>query len=447
MTLKAKLHILIFTWTIIILLVGNLAVYLLFVEMIKDKKENSLEYIASTIENQGIPKSDADEAVIQKLLPEDSLVRIIAPTNEIKFEYTNESDYSKIPASFSPQAEYTYDSYDGDDVIVFVRPILAAGDVTASIQVISDFEDEREDIQDLLYVLLTVSGILLVISILLSFLASSLFLRPLAQFIKTMEDIRISRNFKRISINDKNSKEMNQVAQTFNAMIEQLEEQFEKQEQFVSNASHELRTPLTIIESYASLLKRWGREDEEVLKESIDAIHQEALGLKAMIKQLLELARYEEQMTLPLSDLNAVDIGKKTINRLKGFTNRPIHLLVKEDSIPVFANEQALIQVLTILADNALKYSEDKVEIKIDKDKNKTTLQVIDYGVGIPKEDLPHVFDRFYRVDKARQRSAGGVGIGLSIAHTLVEKMEGQISIQSELEKGTIITLAFKAQS
>ncbi|MEC1716812.1 sensor histidine kinase [Schinkia azotoformans] len=447
MTLKAKLHILIFTWTIIILLVGNLAVYLLFVEMIKDKKENSLEYIASTIENQGIPKSDADEAVIQKLLPEDSLVRIIAPTNEIKFEYTNESDYSKIPASFSPQAEYTYDSYDGDDVIVFVRPILAAGDVTASIQVISDFEDEREDIQDLLYVLLTVSGILLVISILLSFLASSLFLRPLAQFIKTMEDIRISRNFKRISINDKNSKEMNQVAQTFNAMIEQLEEQFEKQEQFVSNASHELRTPLTIIESYASLLKRWGREDEEVLKESIDAIHQEALGLKAMIKQLLELARYEEQMTLPLSDLNAVDIGKKTINRLKGFTNRPIHLLVKEDSIPVFANEQALIQALTILTDNALKYSEDKVEIKIDKDKNKTTLQVIDYGVGIPKEDLLHVFDRFYRVDKARQRSAGGIGIGLSIAHTLVEKMEGQISIQSELEKGTIITLAFKAQS
>ncbi|EKN67796.1 HAMP domain-containing sensor histidine kinase [Schinkia azotoformans] len=447
MTLKAKLHILIFTWTIIILLVGNLAVYLLFVEMIKDKKENSLEYIASTIENQGIPKSDADEAVIQKLLPEDSLVRIIAPTNEIKFEYTNESDYSKIPASFSPQAEYTYDSYDGDDVIVFVRPILAAGDVTASIQVISDFEDEREDIQDLLYVLLTVSGILLVISILLSFLASSLFLRPLAQFIKTMEDIRISRNFKRISINDKNSKEMNQVAQTFNAMIEQLEEQFEKQEQFVSNASHELRTPLTIIESYASLLKRWGRENEEVLKESIDAIHQEALGLKAMIKQLLELARYEEQMTLPLSDLNAVDIGKKTINRLKGFTNRPIHLLVKEDSIPVFANEQALIQVLTILADNAFKYSEDKVEIKIDKDNNKTTLQVIDYGVGIPKEDLPHVFDRFYRVDKARQRSAGGVGIGLSIAHTLVEKMEGQISIQSEPEKGTIITLAFKAQS
>lgn len=103
--------------------------------------------------------------------------------------------------------------------------------------------------------------------------------------------------------------------------------------------------------------------------------------------------------------------------------------------------------MLTILADNALKYSEDKVEIKIDKDKNKTTLQVIDYGVGIPKEDLPHVFDRFYRVDKARQRSAGGVGIGLSIAHTLVEKMEGQISIQSELEKGTIITLAFKAQS
>lgn len=447
MTLKAKLHILIFTWTIIILLVGNLAVYLLFVEMIKDKKENSLEYIASTIENQGIPKSDADEAVIQKLLPEDSLVRIIAPTNEIKFEYTNESDYSKIPASFSPQAEYTYDSYDGDDVIVFVRPILAAGDVTASIQVISDFEDEREDIQDLLYVLLTVSGILLVISILLSFLASSLFLRPLAQFIKTMEDIRISRNFKRISINDKNSKEMNQVAQTFNAMIEQLEEQFEKQEQFVSNASHELRTPLTIIESYASLLKRWGREDEEVLKESIDAIHQEALGLKAMIKQLLELARYEEQMTLPLSDLNAVDIGKKTINRLKGFTNRPIHLLVKEDSIPVFANEQALIQALTILTDNALKYSEDKIEIKINNEQNKTIFQVIDYGVGIPKEDLLHVFDRFYRVDKARQRSAGGIGIGLSIAHTLVEKMEGQISIQSELEKGTIITLAFKAQS
>ncbi len=271
-------------------------------------------------------------------------------------------------------------------------------------------------------------------------------LAPIQALTDTMKRIKM-RGFKERVPQDKNQKdEIADLSNVFNEMMDDVEMSFQKQKQFVEDASHELRTPISILEGHLKLLNRWGKNDPEVLEESLKASQQEVERLKMLVYELLELTRLEsdrlevvEDLTEPVSVVE--DVIKKFTLLHPDFTFSFINQL--QEPAKVAIAERHLEQVLIILIDNAVKYSSQSstVEVITDKNDNQFTVSIKDYGIGVPQEDLQKIFDRFYRVDKARSREKGGQGLGLSIAKRMVDNYNGSIVADSVEGEWTMITV------
>ncbi|WP_195572834.1 sensor histidine kinase, partial [Paenibacillus sp. 1001270B_150601_E10] len=274
-------------------------------------------------------------------------------------------------------------------------------------------------------------------------LLSRLILKPLSDMIATMKHIERSNQFIRLEHRQSTRDELSQLATTFNTMMDKLEDNYEKQQQFVSDASHELKTPLTVIESYASLLKRWGANDPDILNESIEAIYAESIRMKEMTLQMLDLARHENDSPLELTDVHLLELAKELKNLLETTYQRDIQLYPHQ-TIEVCADRLKLKQLLLILLNNAIHYSNGTIEIHFGLKEDQPYIAVKDYGIGIPKESLPYIFDRFYRVDRARSRDTGGTGLGLSIAKRIADAHDAVLSIESTEGEYTCFTLWFK---
>lgn len=267
--------------------------------------------------------------------------------------------------------------------------------------------------------------------------------RPITALTNTMNNIQQNGRFQKLPISEQSKDELNQMGMTFNDMMALLEENYLKQEEFVSNASHELKTPLTIIRSYAKLLERQGMENREVAEESITAIRSETSRMTTLIEQLLMIARRSETIAeIEDTDLNGL-LSETTVS-LKRSYDRDFILQTDNKPIIVQTDPAKLKQLLYILLDNARKYSSDRIEISATKD-DAVTVQIRDYGEGIPKESLPFVFDRFYRVDQARNRGTGGFGLGLSLAKQLADALKLKLEIESIEKLGTTITITFSS--
>lgn len=215
----------------------------------------------------------------------------------------------------------------------------------------------------------------------------------------------------------------------------------EKQKQFVSDASHELKTPLTIIMNYADFLRRHGLKNKEMADEAINAIDSEATRMQKLTQTLLDLATLENESFLEMNELNLVPLCQSVLKQMKQVYRREIKLHFEENQILTRADELKIKQVIIILLDNAIKYSKDKIDIFIEKDQQHATLRVKDYGIGIPQEEVNHIFERFYRVDKARTRKTAGSGLGLNIAKSIMRLHKGEIKITSKEGTGTTVEL------
>ena len=231
------------------------------------------------------------------------------------------------------------------------------------------------------------------------------------------------------------------IENAMNSLISRMRESNRQQARFVNDASHELRTPIAVIQGYANMLSRWGREDEKVLDESITAIKNESDNMKHLVEQLLFLARGDAGRTA----INKEKISLNGIIRevyeesLMIDENHVYRLKCPEEDIFVCADENLIKQCIRILVDNAAKYTKENDEIILSagvKD-SKGFLQVQDSGIGMKEADIEHMFERFYRADEAR--SYNGTGLGLSIAKWIVDKHEGYFEIVSREELGTRI--------
>lgn len=271
-------------------------------------------------------------------------------------------------------------------------------------------------------------------------------LAPIQALTDTMKRIKM-RGFKERVPQDKNQKdEIADLSNVFNEMMNDVEMSFQKQKQFVEDASHELRTPISILEGHLKLLNRWGKNDPEVLEESLKASQQEVERLKMLVYELLELTRLESDRLEVVEDLIepvsvVEDVIKKFTLLHPDFTIAFINNLKEPAKVAIA--ERHLEQVLIILIDNAVKYSSDSktVEVITGNNDNQFTVSIKDYGIGIPQEDLQKIFDRFYRVDKARSREKGGQGLGLSIAKRMVDNYNGSIVAESIEGEWTTITV------
>ena len=250
----------------------------------------------------------------------------------------------------------------------------------------------------------------------------------------------------RIQVDDM-QEELKNVAVAINGMLNRINESYATQARFVSDASHELRTPIAVIQGYANLLDRWGKEDETTLSESVSAIKDEAANMKELVEQLLFLARGDSNRISLIEervDLNV--LIDEVVGEMRLLGNKH-SFKVSADGAVVLADRALIKQALRILTDNAIKYTDMDGEITIsaERESSLVRLSVTDNGIGISPNILPHVFDRFVRADESRARATGGAGLGLSIAQWIAARHNGHLEVLSREGIGTRITLSLPA--
>jgi len=276
-------------------------------------------------------------------------------------------------------------------------------------------------------------------------------LKPIHVMTEEVKSLSTSDLSERLQVNGTRD-ELKDLALTFNGMMDEIEESYGKQRQFVSDASHELRTPIAVIKGYADLLNRWGKDDPEVLTEGIEAIRSETDFMQSLVESLLFLARRDRgTLKMEMSEFSLSELMEE-ITKETRMIDKTHEIDGRFDMCPtVYASYDKLKQAIRVFVDNSIKYTPEGGEIRLSLRETKQTyaIQIEDNGIGIAKEDQPHIFDRFYRADKSRTRlgdetqKTQGTGLGLAIAKVIVEQHGGEIYLESELNKGTSITLFF----
>lgn len=329
----------------------------------------------------------------------------------------------------------------GENTIMYLNSVFSLKDGNPiGVQVIKDMDNEQEYLHALSGIMLFIDAVSLVLSIMVGYIVSKNALSPIDKITNQAKKISASNLDTRIEI-DGPEDELKRLADTFNDFISRIQYSYEKQNRFVLDASHELATPLAVIKGYIDILDRWGKEERAVLDEGIESIKVELSNMTSLLDTLLFLAKSDneifkiEKTKFSLSDLIS-EIEKET----KIIDEKHFILLVEgESAVDIVGDRRLMKQMLRAIVDNSIKYSPSNGIISIDYivKAGNVVVTVSDHGMGIPKEELLNIFDRFYRVDKARSRTIGGSGLGLSIVKWIVDIHHGKIEAKSELGKGT----------
>ncbi len=268
-------------------------------------------------------------------------------------------------------------------------------------------------------------------------------LKPIHTITEQVKDMSANNLSTRLNVSGTKD-ELKDLASTFNNMLDDIQQSYEREKQFVSDASHELRTPIAVIKGYGGMLKRWGKDDPNVLEESIDAIVGETDNMHSLVESLLFIARNDKgTLKMEKSDFNFSLLLEEIVKETHLIDTDHQIVDTLEENILLFGSCEKLKQAIRIFIDNSIKYTPNGGEIKVSLTQNNgyAVLRLSDNGIGISKKDLPHIFDRFYRADKSRtkmkENQHGGTGLGLSIAKIIIDQHRGKIKVTSELNVGT----------
>lgn len=240
--------------------------------------------------------------------------------------------------------------------------------------------------------------------------------------------------------------ELKPFIETIQSQHEDIIKNAKLRQEFTANVSHELKTPLTVISGYSELIENGMTGEEDTIRFSKE-IHRNSARLLTLINDILRLSELDSgEQNTPMEDVDLYELSDNCISMLQ--TNADKHnvtLDLKGPRITVYANRQMLEEMIYNLCDNGIRYNKPngKVEVSIKENNENVVFMVSDTGIGISKENIHRIFERFYRVDKSRSKQTGGTGLGLAIVKHIAEQMNAQIQIDSELEKGTTITILF----
>jgi signal transduction histidine kinase len=326
-------------------------------------------------------------------------------------------------------------------------PISVAGEMVGAVQVGHPLSDVDAMLQQVLVLLMggTVATIILAggIGLLMSWLA----LRPIDRITQTAGRIARAQDLGRRLPVPTTDDEVGRLVSTFNAMLERLDRLFQAQQRLGADVSHELRTPLTTIRGNVDLLRRGAADDPDERAAALDAIQAETDRMNRLVADLLLLAQAEAGMRLEKQpvELDTLILQVYRQAQLMATTRFPsgervaIHL-GHEDQAIVEGDPDRLKQLLLNLVDNALKYTPPggHITLSLYRDYDWVRVSVVDTGIGIPPDALPHIFDRFYR---AQREGRKGVGLGLSIARWIAEAHDGRLTVESQVGQGTTFVL------
>lgn len=325
-----------------------------------------------------------------------------------------------------------------DEYLHYEQPVMLTNGI-ARIELAQYLYEEMSYLAILAGSLAATSLFAILLTIFIGSRVSRKMLRPIDNMTRTARSITagdLNTRLDTVTSHD----ELKDLTVTFNEMLDRIQNSFEQQKSFVADASHELRTPIAVIQGYANLLDRWGKEDKAVLEESIAAIKSEADFMKELVDKLLFLASGDknghalQRVPFALNELideviretRLIDTGHNILGNIN-------------DKAEVTGDRTLVKQALRILVDNSIKYTPAGGSVIIESHlrNNKARITIEDTGIGISAEELPHIFERFYKSDRARSREGGGAGLGLSIAKLIIENNQGNIQVESRPGQGT----------
>jgi signal transduction histidine kinase len=332
---------------------------------------------------------------------------------------------------------------------VYAVPVTSSGSPIAVIEAAKAYSATGHSLFFFAPFIIVGVFIALIVAISGSYWLAGRALAPVNAVVSSARQITESDLSRRLPVSNPND-EIGRLVGTFNEILARLEIAFNQREEtlaaqrrFVADASHELRTPLSSILGYARMLHQWGLEHPDVARESFTAIEQEALRMNELVEGLLRLAHGDEGAPLDLQPQDLGQVVSDAVAAARPAANDKVNLIYEPPAKPVLVtfDSDRLHQATGILLDNAIKYTPagGVVTVSVQSNGRDAELAVSDTGIGIPPRHLPHIFERFYRVDEAR--SAGGMGLGLSIVQQIAEAHGGHVSVTSTPGIGSTFTL------
>ncbi|MGG1445419.1 sensor histidine kinase [Brevibacillus laterosporus] len=334
----------------------------------------------------------------------------------------------------------------GNSYMVIGQPIYKDNQISSAIYVMASMQSMDKSLAAVrnLLILSGVGAFLLAIGII--WIMALLFSRPLIMMQQATKKIAIGELETRLDIHSKD--EIGDLAVAINNLAADLQRYRDTRQEFFANISHELRTPITYLEGYAKVVKNRLYTTEEEKDRYLDIIYQEGVRIQHLVDDLFELAKMEEgkvSLSMEWVDLkDVVDQAVQTVS-LKA-KEKDLELVVhSSESVPLIRGDgMRMEQIVLNLLENAVRYTEKgHIDVHLHCTSSTLFLSIEDTGIGIPEDELPYIFDRFYRVEKSRSRLTGGTGLGLSIVKKLVELQGGSIEVSSKRDIGTCFTVQF----
>ncbi|MCG1027308.1 HAMP domain-containing histidine kinase [Virgibacillus halodenitrificans] len=441
MKLRIKIQLFSSIFMLLLILLVNTSIYFLFNTISAEKELNQLVEHTNTIaEALNNSNGEVTDEFYRAFLPAHGMIRLVKRDDKVIGEHTKDEKYANFEPIYTIKEKHQIVSQkNGVKTAIVSKPIIWKNGDIVTLQVSNRLVSLHETMQVLFFVLAIASLIILIPTIFAGNVLGRFLLNPIKDLIETMKENMREEEWKKIDTENRSKDELYEMEQTFNDMIDHLKENFDKQEVFVSDASHELKTPISIVKSYAQLLERRGKDNPDLWKESIEAIDSEVDRMQRLVEQMLLLAKNKSEVNYEQVELAA--LTSSVIQTFQGAYDRDIQFSQDGEALTVYGNVDQLKQVIYILIDNAIKYSDSTIHVKVcEKDEN-ILLQVEDFGQGISEKDQKRVFDRFYRIDKARSRETGGTGLGLPIAKAIITAHRGNLTVESILGRRTVFTI------
>ena len=323
-------------------------------------------------------------------------------------------------------------------------PVISYNTIIGCVYMMEYDTDQGAMVRSLQQNVLFITVVLEILVIVFSIIFSRKYNRRFHRILSSMRIIREGDYTHKVNMDG--SDELALLGDEFNNLTDKLQTSENKRHQFVGDASHELKTPLASIKLLSDSILQ-NDMDPETVKEFVEDIGNEADRLNRLSQKLLSLSRIESQQDGDCEITPMSPTIRRAARMLKGTAeNNHITLdLQLDDDCPILILEDDLYQIVFNLMENGIKYNATggTLTVKLSRQDDNAILQVIDTGVGIPKDALDHVFERFYRVDKARARKSGGSGLGLSIVRNLVERNDGTIRVDSTIGVGSTFSVSF----
>ena len=323
-------------------------------------------------------------------------------------------------------------------------PVVSYGSVNGCIYMMESDAEQGQLIRSLQQNTFSITGVLVFAVIIFSIIFSSLYSSRLRRILASMRIIREGDYSHKVDLGGQD--ELTYLGEEFNDLTERLQTSENKRRQFVSDASHELKTPLASVKLLSDSILQ-NDMDIATIREFVEDIGNEADRLNRMTQKLLSLSRIESQQDGNCEIVMLAPTIERVVRMLSGQATASDITIEQDlsDDCPILILEDDLYQITFNLVENGIKYNVPggKLSIRVYREEDNAYLQVTDTGVGIPADAIPHLFERFYRVDKARSRKTGGSGLGLAIVRNMVERNEGTISVTSVPGQGTTFTVCF----